>query len=123
LTLFLHFDVEQFSLSDDDKPKKDVVAVPPLGTPTTPEGHSQEEAVVVTPSPVLHKKNPTTPPSKRQKRAAAVAASLEVHQPSAPSDNMSIAACVRLCFILEFLRLSYNSCSAAFDAEVSFTWC
>jgi hypothetical protein len=49
--------------------------------------------VVVKPSPVLSKKNPTAPPPKRQKRVVAVVASLEVHQPSASSDNVSIAAC------------------------------
>jgi hypothetical protein len=48
---------------------------------------------VVKPSPVPSKKKPTAPPSKCQKRGAAVATSLEVHQPSASSDNVSIAAC------------------------------
>jgi hypothetical protein len=67
LTFFLLLDVKCFSLSDDDKPKKDATAVPPLGASTTPEGHSREETMVVKPSPVLSKKNPTAPPSKRQK--------------------------------------------------------
>jgi hypothetical protein len=49
--------------------------------------------VVVKPSPVPSKKKPTAPPSKRLKRGAAAAASLEVHQPSASSDNVSIALC------------------------------
>jgi hypothetical protein len=91
LTLFLLLDVNDFLL--DNKPKKDATAVPPLVTSTTPKGHSQEETMVVKPSPVLSKKNPTAPPSKRQKRGAAVAASLKIHQPSASSDNVSIASC------------------------------
>jgi hypothetical protein len=49
--------------------------------------------MVVKPSPDPAKKKPTAPPSKRQKRGAAVATALEVHQPSASSDNVSIAAC------------------------------
>jgi hypothetical protein len=49
--------------------------------------------MMVKPSPVPFKKKPTAPPSKRQKMGAAVAASLEVHQPSASSDNVSIALC------------------------------
>jgi hypothetical protein len=42
LASFLLLNVECFLLSDDDKPKKDVVVVPVFGTLTTPEGHSQE---------------------------------------------------------------------------------
>jgi hypothetical protein len=56
-------------------------------------GHSQEEAVVVKPSAVLPKKNIPTPPSIRLKREAAVSTSLEVHQPSASSDNVSDSSC------------------------------
>jgi hypothetical protein len=49
--------------------------------------------VVVKPSPVPSKKKPAAPPSKRQKRGATVATSLEVHQPSASSHNVSIVTC------------------------------
>jgi hypothetical protein len=37
LTIFLLLDVEQFSLSDDDKLKKDATTVTPLATLTAPE--------------------------------------------------------------------------------------
>jgi hypothetical protein len=56
-------------------------------------GHPQEEAVVVKPSAVLPKKNIPTPPSICLKREAAVSTSLEVHQPSASSDNVSNSSC------------------------------
>jgi hypothetical protein len=94
-----------FFFSDDDKPKKDVATVPPFGFSSTPEGHSQEEAVVVKPSLVPAKKKPTAPPSKCQKRGAAVATSLEVHQPSASSDNVSGTAYTRLFWFLSFKTL------------------
>jgi hypothetical protein len=78
--------------------------------------------VVAKLSSVLSKKNPAAPTSKRQKRAAAVAASLEVHQPSSSSNNVSSAAYTRL-FLFLILRFSYNLYSTGFDAEVSFSWC
>jgi hypothetical protein len=49
---------------------------------------------VVKPSAVLPKKNILDPPSKCLNRAAAVSTSLEVHQPSASSDNMSNSSCI-----------------------------
>jgi hypothetical protein len=52
--------------------------------------------VVVKQSAVLPKKNIPGPPSKRLKRAAAVSTSLEVHQPSASSYNVSNPSCTRL---------------------------
>jgi hypothetical protein len=91
-----------FLFSDDDNPKKDAPVVPlsaalaiPRGSAALaiPRGRSQEETVVVKPSPVLPKKNSGAPPLKRQKKAAAAAASLEVHQPSSSSDHVSIASC------------------------------
>jgi hypothetical protein len=45
--------------------------------------------VVVKPSAVPPKKTIPTPPSKRLKRAVAATTSLDVHQPSASSDNVS----------------------------------
>jgi hypothetical protein len=48
--------------------------------------------VVVEPSAVLPKKNIPAPPSKRLKRAAATTTSLEVHQPTASSDNVSYSS-------------------------------
>jgi hypothetical protein len=45
--------------------------------------------MVVKPSAVLPKKNILAPPSKCLKRAAAATTSLEVHQPSASSENVS----------------------------------
>jgi hypothetical protein len=65
-----------------------------------PKAHFQEETVVVKPSPVPSKKKPTAPPSESQKRGDAAAASLEVHQSSASSDNVSIASCIRLYLFL-----------------------
>jgi hypothetical protein len=56
--------------------------------------------VVVKSSPVPSKRNSGVPPLKCQRKAAAVATSLEVHQPSASSDNVSIAACTCLCLFL-----------------------
>jgi hypothetical protein len=81
-----------FFFSDDDKAKKDAATIPPVGFSATPEGQSQEETVVTKPSPVPIKKKPTAPPSKRQKRVTTVTTSLEVHQPSASSNNVSIAS-------------------------------
>jgi hypothetical protein len=69
---------------------------------TTPKGRSQEETVVVKPSPVIPKKNSGAPPLKRQRKAAAVAASLGVHQPSSSSDHVSIASCNLLCLFLNY---------------------
>jgi hypothetical protein len=82
-----------FFFSDDDKPKKDAATIPPFGFLANPEGQSQEETAVIKPSLVPAKKKPTAPPSKHQKRGAGVATSLEVHQPSSSSDNVSIALC------------------------------
>jgi hypothetical protein len=52
--------------------------------------------MVVKPSAVLPKKIIPAPSSKRLKRAAEVSTSLEVHQPSASSDNVSNSSCTRL---------------------------
>jgi hypothetical protein len=82
-----------FFLSDDDNPKKDATSVPLFDALTISKEHPKEEAVVVKPSVVLPKKNIPAPPSKRLKRAAAVTTSLEVHQPSASSDNVSNSSC------------------------------
>jgi hypothetical protein len=41
-----------FFFSDDDKVKKDAATIPPFGFLATPEGQSQEETVVIKPSPV-----------------------------------------------------------------------
>jgi hypothetical protein len=90
-----------FFFSDDDNPKKDVVTIPPFGFSATPEGHSQDEAMVVKPSLVPPKKKASAPPSKRQKMGAAAAASLEVHQPSS-SDNVSGATYTRFFLSLIF---------------------
>jgi hypothetical protein len=68
-----------FSSSDNDKPKEDAATVPPFGFSATPEGQSQEETTVTKPSPVPCKKKAIAPPSKCQKRGATVTASLEVH--------------------------------------------
>jgi hypothetical protein len=78
---------------------------------------------VIKPSLVSAKKKPTAPPSKRQKRGTAVTTSLEVHQPSASSDNVSGTAYTRPFWFFELLRFSYNLCSAGFDVEVSLSWC
>jgi hypothetical protein len=89
-----------FFFSDDNKPRKDAAKVPPFGFSATLEGQSQEEIAVTKPSLVPAKKKHTAPPSKRQKRGIVVTTSLEVHQPSASSDNVSIAACAGLCLFL-----------------------
>jgi hypothetical protein len=91
-----------FFFSDNDKPKKDVATIPPFGFLATPEGQSQEDTEVIKPSLVPAKKKPIAPPSKRQKRGAAVATSLEVHKPSASSDNVSGTAYARLFLFLSF---------------------
>jgi hypothetical protein len=49
--------------------------------------------MVVKPSAVLPKKNIPAPPSKRLKRAAMATTSLEVHQSSASSNNVSNSSC------------------------------
>jgi hypothetical protein len=85
--------LNDFFFSDNDKPRKDTATVPPFGFSATPKGQSQEDTVVAKPSPVPAKKKPTAPPSKCQKRGTVVTTSLEVYQPSASSDNVSIAAC------------------------------
>jgi hypothetical protein len=81
-----------FSFSDDDKLKGDAAIVPPFGFSAAPEVRSQEEAIVVEPSPVSPKKKATAPPSKCQKRGAVATASLEIHRPSSSSENVSSAA-------------------------------
>jgi hypothetical protein len=88
------------SSSDDENPKKDATIVPLSVALATLQVRPQEETVVAKPSPVLPKKNLAAPPLKRQKRVAAVAASLEVHQPSASSDNVSIVVRTRLYLFL-----------------------
>jgi hypothetical protein len=121
LTLSLFLMSNDFSFSDDDKPKEDVATVPPFGFSGTPRGQSQEETMVTKPSPVPPKKKETAPPSKRQKRGATATASLEVHQPSSSSDNVSSAAYTRF-FLSMILRFLYDLYPAGFDAEVSFSW-
>jgi hypothetical protein len=111
-----------FFFSDDDNPKKDAATIPPFGFSATPEGYSQGEAMVVKPSLVPPKNKATAPPSKRQKGGAAATASLEVHQPSSSSDNVSSAAYTQF-FLSLILRFLYNLYPAGFDAEVSFSWC
>jgi hypothetical protein len=110
-----------FSFSDNDKPKEDAAIVPPFGFSATPGGQSQEDTVVTKPSPVPPTKKETTPSSKRQKRGATATASLEVHQPSSSSDNVSSAAYTRF-FLSLILRFLYDFYHAGFDAEVSFSW-
>jgi hypothetical protein len=111
-----------FFFSDDDKPKEDAATVPPFGFSATPEGHSQEEAVVVEPSPTSPKKKATAPSSKCQKRGTVAAASLEVHRPStSSSDNVSSAAYTRFFFPL-ILRFLHDLYPAGFNVEVSFSW-
>jgi hypothetical protein len=78
--------------------------------------------MVVKPSLVPPKKKATAPSSKRLKRGATAAASLEVHQPSSSSENVSSDA-YTLFFLSLILRFLYNSYPAGFDAEVSFSWC
>jgi hypothetical protein len=91
-----------FLFSDDDKPKKDAATIPLFGFSATPEGQSQKETAVIKPSPVPAKKKPTAPPSKHQKRGTTVTTSLEIHQPSSSSDNVSGAAYTRLFWFLSF---------------------
>jgi hypothetical protein len=81
-----------FFFSDNDKPRKDAATIPPFGFLATPDGQSQEDTVVIEPSPVPAKKKATAPPSKCQKRGTTVTTSLEVHQSSASPDNVSIAS-------------------------------
>jgi hypothetical protein len=76
--------------------------------------------MVVEPSAVLPKKNICAPPSKRLKRATAVTTSLEVHQPTVSSDNVSTSSGTRVFCVWPFLIQLF---SADFDAEVSLSWC
>jgi hypothetical protein len=56
-------------------------------------GRSQEETMVVQPSPGLPKKITGAPPLKHQKKAATVASvSLDVHQSSSSSEHVSITS-------------------------------
>jgi hypothetical protein len=110
-----------FSFSDDDKPKEDAATVPPFGFLATPEGQSQEETAVTELLPVPPKNKAAAPSSKRLKRGAAVTASLEVHQPSPSSDNVSSAAYTRF-FLSLTLRFLYDLYPVGLDAEVSFSW-
>jgi hypothetical protein len=73
------------------------------------------------PSPVPPKKKASAPSSKRLKRGAVVTASLEVHQPSSASDNVSSADYTRF-FLSLILSFSYDLYPAGFDVEVSFSW-
>jgi hypothetical protein len=82
--------------SDDDNPKKDSIAVPLFGALTISTKHPQEEAVVAELSAVLPKRNIHAPPSKHLKKATAATTSLEVHQPTVSSDNVSTSSHTRL---------------------------
>jgi hypothetical protein len=84
-----------FSFSDDNKPKEDAATIPPFGFSATPEGQSQEETTMTKLSPVPPKNKAAAHSSKRLKRGAAVTASLEVHQHSPSSNNVSSAAYTR----------------------------
>jgi hypothetical protein len=110
-----------FSFSDDDKPKEDAAIVPPFGFLVTPKGQSQEETAVTKPSPVPPKKKAVAPSLKRLKRGAAVTASLKVHQTSPSSENVSNAAYTRF-FLSLILRFLCDLYPAVFNAQVSFSW-
>jgi hypothetical protein len=110
-----------FSFSDNNKPKEGAAIGPPFGFSATPEGQSQEETAVTKPPPVPPKKKVSAPSSKHLKRGAVETASLEVHQPSSASDNMSSADYSRF-FLSLILSFSYDLYPVGFDAEVSFSW-
>jgi hypothetical protein len=81
-------------LSDDDMPKKDAATTCLLGSSTTPKGRPQEKAVVAKSPPPLPKKiiPIPAPVSKRPKRVASSTTSLEAHQPTTSSDNVSFTS-------------------------------
>jgi hypothetical protein len=120
LFFFFFLMLSDFLFSDDDKSRKDAATGPPFGFLAAPEEQPQKEATVVKPSPVPPKKKATAPSSKRLKRGAAVTASLEVHQPSCSSDNVSSASYTRF-FLSLILRFLYDLYPTGFDAEVSFS--
>jgi hypothetical protein len=96
--------------------------IPPPATSTASKGRSQEEGMVVKPSPGLQNKIASAQPLKRQKKAKAVATvSLEVHEPSSSSDHVSVTFCAQPC-CFGTLKFLHSLCSAAFDAEISISW-
>jgi hypothetical protein len=72
-------DSKYFLLSDDDDPKKDVVAAPLLDALTVSKEPSQEEAMVLKSLTIPPAKSTPSRASKRLKKAAIVSTSLEVH--------------------------------------------
>jgi hypothetical protein len=95
-------ELECFSFSDDDKPKKTTIVVLPLTTSTAPVGVSQEDTVVENPSHDILEKIVGASPTKRRKRMThSMSVSLEAHQPLSSSDNVSITFCILIfCFCL-----------------------
>jgi hypothetical protein len=80
--------------SDDDDPKKDVVAAPLLDVLTASKELPREETVVTRSLTVPPVKGTPTRASKRLKKIAVVGTSLEVHRPAASSKDVSIAYCI-----------------------------
>jgi hypothetical protein len=78
-------------LRDDDEPKKDVAATPLLDALAISEELPQEETMVTKSLIVPSAKGNPTHTSKHLKKTAAVGTSLEAHQPSVLSKNVSIA--------------------------------
>jgi hypothetical protein len=110
LIVILLIDSKYFHLSDDDNPKKDVAAAPLFDALTISNEPSQEETVVVKSSTIPPAKSTPTRASKRLKKAVTVSTSLEVHRPTASSDNVSSASCTRFfrCLIFSHLLLFYR---------------
>jgi hypothetical protein len=95
-------ELECFSFSDDDKPKKTTTVILPLTTSTAPARVSQVETVVENPSQDILEKIVGVPPTKRRKKTTHSAfASLESHQPVSSPDNVSITFCILIfCFCI-----------------------
>jgi hypothetical protein len=83
-----------FLPSDDDDPKRDAAAAPLLDTLTIAKAPAQEDAMVVKSPEAPAKKGTPARASKRPKRVVTMTTSLEAHQPTTSSDNMSFASCV-----------------------------
>jgi hypothetical protein len=102
-----------------DEPKKDAAAAPLLDALAISKELPQEETVVTKSLTVPSAKGTPTRASKHLKKKLAVGTSLEAHQPTVLSKNVSIA--LFSWFFIAWTFLSYF-CFAEFDAKISLPW-
>jgi hypothetical protein len=81
-----------FLPSDDDDPKRDVVAAPLLDTLTVAKAPIQEDAMVIKSLEAPAKKGTPARASKHPKRVVTMTTSLEANRPTTSSDNVNFVS-------------------------------